>query len=296
MVKIYKQKDKLILYLPQEVIKSLDLGENEEVDFFKLNSKSFMFAKKSDAANLLLGKQAEEDSAKPSSAIQPKNQFGNYQLSAEQITVLKKLDTIRYNVRTKDNVDKLLSESEKSTLNQLLKQKAVNLFKSDKAQDPLYGISKSVYDKFLMRKNSAIVIQQPQPSAKAAAPARAFKIPLLKKSADDNPYVIKLEENGFLVLQTEAEASSMSLALEESIRQGFVLGTRAFNRKFYIVLRTFIEKNSANIVKAIRSGSNKVSEIAKEANIDEDGTRAILYLLSESGDVSEKRRDYFVIA
>lgn len=292
MVKIYKQNNKLILYLPLEVIKSLNLGENEEVDFFKLNQKSFMFAKKSDAANLLLGKDEEKGTRAVLLATQ-KSQVGNDQLSGEEIAVLKKLDTIRYNMRTKENVDKLLSESENSTLNQLLKRKAVNLFKSDKAASPLYGISKSVYDKFLMRKNAAIIVQQPQPSAKA--PARAFTIPLLKKSVDDNPYVISLEENGYLVLQTEAEASSMSIALEESIRQGFVLGTRAFNRKFYVVLRSFIEKNSGNIIKAIKSGSNRVSDIAKEVSISEEGTRAILYLLSENGDVSEKRRDYFVI-
>ena len=293
MVKIYKQNNKLILYLPVEVIKSLNLEENEEVDFFKLNQKSFMFAKKSDAANLLLGKDEGKVSDSPQMLAQ-RQSFGNDHLSDEEIAVLKKLDTIRYNMRTKENVEKLLSESEKLTLNQLLKRKAVNIFKSDKAQSPLYGISTSVYDKFLMRKNTAIIVQQPQSSAKA--PIRAFKIPLLKKSVDDNPYVISLEENGFLVLQTEAEASSMSLALEESIRQGFVLGTRAFNRKFYVVLRSFIEKNSGSIVKAIRSGSNRVSEIAKEVGISEDAARAILYLLSENGDVSEKRKDYFVIA
>ncbi len=292
MVKIYKQKSgKLILYLPPDVIRVLGLDENEEVDFFKYNDKSFLIAKKSEISNMLSGKPQEATKAQSQMAtpLASKSQYQNDQLSGEEIAVLRKLDTIRYNMRTKENVEKLLSESERSTLNQLLKRKAVNLFQGNKSSVPLYGIAKNVYDKFLMRKKPAQqAVQKPS--------EREFKIPLLKKNIDDNPYVVSLEEHGFIILQTEAEATSLSLTLEESIRQGFVLGTRAFNRKFYIVLRSFIEKDSAKIIKSIRAGNNKVPDISKEVNLPEDGVRAILYLLSENGDVSEKKRDYFVIA
>ncbi len=287
MVKIYKQNNKLILYLPLDVIKSLNLDENEEVEFFKYNNKSFIIAKKSDLSNMLLGKNEEKPSTKY--AFVQKTQDSN-QLSDEEIAVLKKLDTLRYNMRTKANVENLLSSSEKATLNILLKKKAVNIFQGDKSKEPLYGISKVIYDRFLMRKKPAM---QQQPAKQGS---KESKVHLKRKSIDQNPYVDQLEDNGFLILQTEAEASTFSLDLEESIRQGLVIGTRAFNRKFYIVLRSFIEKNSGGIIKAIRSGTNKVPYIAKETNLDEEGTRAILYLLSENGDVSEKKKDYFVLA
>ncbi len=286
MVKIYKQNNKLILYIPQDVIKSLNLDENEEVEFFRYNNKSFIIAKKSDLSNMLLEKNEEKAGTKYQ--FVQKTQESS-QLSDEEIAVLKKLDTLRYNMRTKANVDSLLSSSEKATLSLLLKKKAVNVFQGDKSKEPLYGISKVIYDKFLMRKKPAM--QQP-----AKQGARESKIHLKRKSIDQNLNVEKLEDDGFLILQTEAEASSLSLDLEESIRQGLVIGTRAFNRKFYIVLRSFIEKNSGNIIKAIRSGTNKVPDIARETGLEEDGTRAILYLLSENGDVSEKKRDYFVMA
>ena len=57
-----------------------------------------------------------------------------------------------------------------------------------------------------------------------------------------------------------------------------------------------LQRRLRRSTQAIRSGSNRVSEIAKEVGISEDAARAILYLLSENGDVSEKRKDYFVIA
>ncbi len=107
---------------------------------------------------------------------------------------------------------------------------------------------------------------------------------------------MSLEKNGFLVLQTEAEAGRVSLLLEQSIRHGQILGTRAFNKKFYIVRRSYFDKNSGPILKKLREESDRVVELARELSIEEDGARAVLYLLSENGDVSEKKRDTFAIA
>jgi transcription initiation factor IIE alpha subunit len=39
-----------------------------------------------------------------------------------------------------------------------------------------------------------------------------------------------------------------------------------------------------------------VEEMSKETGIEEDGIRAILYIMSESGEVTEQRRDIFKIA
>ena len=75
-----------------------------------------------------------------------------------------------------------------------------------------------------------------------------------------------------------------------------VLGTRAFNKKFYIITRLFFEKHSPGIIKTLRQGSMPVIEIAKTQNLDEEAVRGILYLLSEAGDIREQRRDVFAIA
>ena len=138
-------------------------------------------------------------------------------------------------------------------------------------------------------------VPQEQPAPAPKYEQRPFMS--IKSSMPENINVQALEKNGFVVINTEGEASSLSLALEESIRRGHVLGTRAFNKKFYVVLRQFFDRYGTNIIKVLReSGESRVTSVAKATNMPEDGARAILYLLSENGDVTEKRRDLFELA
>ncbi len=303
MVKIYKSaKGKLIVYLPFDVISELGLKEEDEIDFFKMNDSSYIMAKKSDITNLILGKpqiQQQPATQKPqySTSQQRSQPSSGPQLSDDSIKVLKKIDTLRYNERTQENVAKLLNDQEKKVLQKMIAEKYVNLFSKDSKK--LYSIPKDVYDKFLMRKKpnapaatAAPVTQQFTP--KYSTTARTPPAPVPGGLDDDS--VLLLEKNGFLVLQTEAEAGRVSLTLEQSIRHGQVLGTRAFNKKFYIVVRTFFDKNAGNILKKLREKNYKVADLAEELSIDEEGVRAILYLLSENGDTSEKKRDVFTIA
>lgn len=290
MVKIYKYNNKLAIYLPFEVIKELGLTEGEEIDFFKFKERSFLFAKKEDIANLLAGgggsrpQQAQEQRVERQGWQRP-------ELSQEEVAVLKKLDTLRYNQRTQANVEKLLSAAEKEILKQLLKKRAVSLFRSGK--ENLYSIGKSVYDMFLMRKKL-----QAQPAMQQAGQhIEEYRASLLKVRGNiEDENIKRLEKDGYIVLQTESEAAVVSAALEESIRHGQVFGTRAFNKKFYIMLRPFLERYTSTVMKELRGGEKKVPEIAERVKLDENGVRAILYYMAESGDVSEKRRDLFALA
>lgn len=292
MVKVYKIKDKLAIYLPFDTVKELNLKEGDEVDFFRFKESSYIFAKKSDIADLILGKPQKE--AMPSRSAQASG--GDEKISQDEMVVLKKLDSLRYNMRTKANIIKMLGSEETSILKGLMKKKAVTLFAKDKSKEPLFSISKNVYDKYLMRKN----LDQQGAVAKAIEP-KIINTYQKQQGAQnmagiENANVKKLEEDGFIVLQYEAEASTLSLALEQSIRRGMVLGTRSFNKKFYIILRSYFDRHGSKILKALKDGEMKVLQIAKEVGINEDGARAILYLLAESGDVSEKKRDLFTLA
>lgn len=281
------------------------MKEDDEIDFFKMNDSSYLLAKKSDITNMILGKAQQPAQQKPAAQqAQPAQQpRGPQQMPEEYIAVLKKIDTLRYENRTPENVAKLLNEQEKRILQKLISDKVINMFK--KNGKDLYSISKIVYDRFLMRKKPAVQASAQKSQASAPAPKPLPSAPKYISTPRFTPpsqeglndeSVISLEKNGFIVLQTEAEAGRVSLLLEQSIRHGQVLGTRAFNKKFYIVRRPYFDKNSGNILKKLRDRSYKVADLAKELSIDEDGTRAILYLLSENGDVSEKKRDIFTIA
>jgi bifunctional DNA-binding transcriptional regulator/antitoxin component of YhaV-PrlF toxin-antitoxin module len=283
--KIYKQKNgKYIIYLPFEVINALSLKEDDELDFFKFGSNAFIMAKKSDIASLL-----SKNIQAPQEQKEQKQERG---LSEIEVNVLKKLDTLRYNMRSKQNVEKLLNENERNVLAGLVKRKIVALYSKDSTKASLYSISKEFYDRFLMRK-------KPQQEAKVQSIDIAKDLGVSKELESrygiEHEDVKTLESKGFVVLQTEAEASSLSLALEESIKQGLILGTRSFNKKFYIVLRSFFDKYSGSIIKELRNGDSRASDLAKKLGMDEEGARGILYLLAESGDVSEKRRDLFTL-
>jgi bifunctional DNA-binding transcriptional regulator/antitoxin component of YhaV-PrlF toxin-antitoxin module len=285
-LKIYKSRDnKYMVYLPFEVIRQLGLKGDEEVDFFKFSDKAFLFAKKEDIANLLMGTKSGIN-AGPAIAGQATSR--NVEVTQEEIEVLKKLDTLRYSNRTPANVAKILNESEKKVLQGLINKRIVWLFMKKGS----YSISKDVYDKFLMRKGRGMA---PQPKRADEHEQLQQKPAPPPPKIEKNENVIKLETDGYIVLPTESEASSLSLALEDSIRSGKVLGIRAFNKKFYIVLRSFFDKNSGKVIKELKDGPKKVDELVKSTGLDEDGIRAMLYLLSEQGDVSERRKDVFTL-
>ena len=285
MVKVYKSgKGKLVLYLPFDVISVLKLREDDEVDFFRMQNNAFLFAKKSDVAGLLMGSTQKEQR-------QPAQEHGLWhsdaglskqEPSSEEISVLKKIDTVRYENRTQENTFRILNESEKKVLQALMSEGFLAKFKGKDGREH-FSIPKNIYDKFLMRK---------KPVAKGEP--YNFVVPASSKQPEDEGTAL-LEKNGFVVIQTEAEAGRVSLALEQSIRHGQVLGTRAFNKKFYIVLRQYLDRYSPQILKRLRDRDYKVADLAKELQTEEEGIRAILYLLSENGDVSEKRRDIFTI-
>lgn len=282
-MKIYKFKDKFVVYLPFEVIKQLGLKGEEEVDFFRFSDKAFLFAKKEDITNLLMvTKTGVSAGPAPVGQAPPKK----VEITQEEVVVLKKLDTLRYANRTPANVSKILNEGEKKVLQGLVNKRVVWLFKPKGS----YSISKEIYDKFLMRR-APPASSAPAKKEVVEAPQKMVVLPVKINNAN----VDKLEIDGYIVLPTEAEASSLSLAVEDSIRSGKVLGIRAFNKKFYVVLRAFFDKNSDKVIKELKGGPKKVDELVKSTGLKEDGIRAMLYLLSEQGDVSERRKDVFTL-
>lgn len=274
------------------MINTLGIKEGDDLEFLKYGENTFILANKNDLVNMLtkanLGsaQEMQKTSAKAELSIEPR-----------ELDVLKKLDTLRYNDRTSTKVNSMLNADEKNTLQALIKKNMVRPFKKSNEKEVKYSIQKNVYDMFLYRKRNQTVAQGYIQKAKSqqAAPAARIASPKAweQKLTGTEAYMDLLESKGFLVLNNEADATIVSAALEDSIRQGLVVGTRAFNKKFYIGLRGFINKNASKILKLIDQKSMNVEDIAKEADLEEDGVRTILYVLSESGDVTEVRRDMF---
>jgi hypothetical protein len=302
MSKVYKSKssDKLVVNIPFDVISALEIKDGDDVDFFKFSGKSFLFAKKNDIVDLLTKLQGQGAAAAAAAAVAKPVVSEGITVDAKELAILQKLDTLRYNDRTKDKVNSMLTADEKQTLQGLVRKEFVGLFKKPSEQEYKYSIAKNIYNMFLYGKRPGAAGAV---SAVAAAPATSYKAPepvkqkaWEQKLGGGSAYTSILESKGFVMLQNEADASNLSAALEESIRQGLVIGTRAFNKRFYVATRSFIGKNAPKLMSLLGDKGRSVEELAKESGIEEDGVRTILYIMAESGDVTEVRRDIFKLA
>lgn len=301
-MRVNKQGNKFFVYLSNDLVSALGLSENEEIEFLPFNQKSFLVAKKSDLASLLIDnaqqKNDQQRQQNKQGFTQQSRSTTKTTLSEDELFVLKKLDELRYNLRTVENVNKILDNKYKPVLQQLLKIKAVTLFKGKEGKD-LYSISKIVYDNFLMRKKIPLRQETKDVATVPIEQKNTYAQFFYKKTPSietGNAEVEELDKNGFIVLQTEAEAAGLSLLLEDSIKHGMVIGTRAFNRKFYIVTRAFFEKHSSDLIKLLREKPMKISDLAANEKIDEEAVRGIMYLLAEAGDAREQRKDLFALA
>ena len=278
-----------MVYLPSDVTSSLSLKEGDELDFFKMGDKQYLIAKKSDVLQMLTGGTTREPIPIPQ--VQSKPSGRTLQVSDEELRVLKKLDTIKYNDRTAEKLKQVLNDNERKVLRELIAKEFVTPFKRVGEQKSKYGITKSVYDQFLFGKRQQ---QQPVPQTPVAeAQEQKPKAWEKKVVSASGGYLNMLETAGFLVVANQAEASAVSAELEESIRRGLVIGTRAFNKKYYIALKSFVARSAPGILKAMGDKAMRIEEISKDTGIDEDGIRAVLYMLAEQGEVTETKRDIF---
>lgn len=294
MPKVKKFDNSLYVALPASMVQGLGIKEGDDLDFLMKTTSSYIVAKKSEIVNLLDGKKEE--------IVQKAAPSVEWGVDARELELLKKLDTFRYGDRTKDKVDAALNGSEKELLLTLIAKGFVGLYRKDVKDTYKYSISKNVYDKFLYRKGKkeepvAISVSAPMQIQQPQRP-RGIDRSAVKKWSEQSSsnYMEELETNGYVVLKTEADAASASAALEDSIKQGLVVGTRAFDKKFYIGLRGFINKNAPKIIKALDNRSMKAEDLAKEVEMTYDGVKTILCILAESGDITEVRRDVFRLA
>ena len=290
MPKVYKKGVKLVINLPDELIDRLKLKAGDILEFREDQKGEFTAAKKAETAGMP---------------------------TEEELQVLRKLDALRYNVRTPENVSKELSEKEANVLGVLLKKGYASIQKSKKDSVRRYSIQDQIYDTYLMRKRQGEAAGQkeqkpqkqqapqiPQPAtAQVQQAARQTQQNEIKADMKEmialrntGEYGDRLEKKGYLVLGNSTEAEIVSAALEASIRQGYVVGVRAFNKKYYVVLKSFVYSNLPRVLAMISDKAMRVDDISRETGIESDGVRAILYIASENGDVTELKRDFFRIA
>jgi len=263
--------------LPPFLVKELKINENDEVNFLKFK-KWFIFGKKEELAKLIEKgmEDMEEGESKEKEEVKEKEYFVP---TPEELEVLRKLDSIKYEERTSKEIDKSFSKREKEVLENLIKKKVVEVRKSKDKE--VYSIALSVYNRFLLRKKGI----------KIGRKGEVLKVE--EKNPESKDLISNLEKVGYMVVPTEEEANEVSKILENDIRIGNVIGTRGFDKKYYVVLSSFFVKESQKIIELLKNGEATLQEICQKLNFEEEKAKALLTLLLEKGDIIEKRKNLF---
>ncbi|MEW6328727.1 MAG: hypothetical protein AB1468_01285 [Candidatus Micrarchaeota archaeon] len=270
--------------LPDEVCRKLGLRENDEVSFFEVKPGVFVMIRKDKVAEIVresVGGAVEEAVGKLKEAAPEAR--GEHE---EEMNVLMKLEAIRFEARTPGAVGKALSREEQRTLGRLMEKGWVTLYKGGKYQkEGVYNIPKNIYP--LVR----------EMKIKGAREAREEPVEGEKReTASELKGIPFLEKFGYLIVENENEAKNISGALERQIRAGDVLGTRAFDKKFYVARRWFYRDFRDKAESALRGRDMGPYELASALKIKEDGARVLLALMNADGDVIEKKKGKFGIA
>jgi TusA-related sulfurtransferase len=258
--------------LPPFLVNELKINENDEVNFLKFK-KWFIFGKKEELAKLIEKGIEEEEVGEE---VKEKEYFVPTQ---EELEVLKKLDSIKYEERTPKEMEKRFSKREKEILENLIKKKVVEVRKSKGKE--VYSIALSVYNRFLLRKKGI----------KIGKKGEIVKVETKNQEAKD--IISNLEKEGYIVVSTEEEANELSKILENDIRMGNVIGTRGFDKKYYVVISSFFVKESQKIIELLKNGEATLQEICQKLNFEEQKAKALLTILLEKGEIIEKRKNLF---
>ncbi len=182
----------------------------------------------------------------------------------DELSVLKKLNEVKFAQRTKDKVRSILSDPEQKALGKLVKKGAVQFYEGGKYKDNgVYSISRDYY---------SFISSQPK---KATSP---------------------LGQQKYLVTQSLDQARDILSKLKNEVKSGGVVSVRGFDKKVYITTRDAVDTVGSKIVSALGAREKPLAEIASACGEEEGLVRTVLEILRESGEVIEKREAVYALA
>ncbi|MBU0591200.1 hypothetical protein KKF81_01970 [Candidatus Micrarchaeota archaeon] len=282
-VRVLKKNDKAYIELPQEAVCY------DELELFQLKEGYYLLS-------VPLGENGARASTNVNQSITPANST----INENEKAVLKKLISIKFEKRVPPYVNQVFSEAEMATLSQLEKKKLINIFKSKKYMDGVYNISDSIYPLITGKPSPQKPEQRSQSTQQSYQQSSKQQISAQKQTSSQTPSrhssksgpVSVLNSNGFVILNSKNEAFDISQILIKEMKSGAVIGVKGFDGKFYLVTADYLEKARAAIVSVLKTAMGW-KEISESANLDPDGCMAILRILSENGDIIEKKKGVF---
>lgn len=263
----------LAIIIPEELVKKLDLRPETPIRIYEITAGTIAIEK----VKLL-------------------------PLSQADINILNKLLQIKFEERTPDVVRKTFSQEELKLLDELVKKHLVNIYYGGKyLKTGVYQVPNLVYRQLLEKRQ-----EEAQPKEEAKQEGQVVQLKEQEKQKkesrekkeqkemkkEEDP-IKRLNKNGYLVLQSEADAREISKLLEDKIQKNQVTGIRGFDKKYYLVKNSFVLKFQSKIKSALKSGPKQADKIAEALGIDEEAAIALLTVLREEGEIIEKRKGTF---
>jgi len=260
-MKIIKRDGKNYIELPGE------FSGAEEAELFRLKDGYYLLS-------VPLGKPAEKQAATFRSGE-------GFQIPTEaEKKVLKRLLSIKFQNRTPDYVNRVLSNEEKNVLEELERKKFINMFRGEKYPNGVYNINDKIYATLYGKrtvKQTVREIERPP-----AAPAG--------KEPAESPAGV-LDRKGYAVGSSK-DLKEIIDKNKTAIKSGKIKGLKGFDGRFYIASMDYVSKMSPQIMKQL-DAERSIDEIAQNLNVEPDAVRTVLHLLAEAGDVIEKRKGVY---
>ncbi len=259
-MKVEKKGNDLVLVIPRELAGRF--SEGEEVATFELSPTMVLLVKRGALDELAARFTAPAAPARPAAPS----------FSDEEIELLRKLESFKFEERIPYNVHKGLGEKERKLLESLVKRGVVTVFKGGKyAKTGVYNIPSQYYS--LVKKEGA--------APATPGPTRG------------ETGIAHLEKYGYVVIESEGEAKQLSLSLEKRIKSGEIMGTRGFDKTFYVATRTFYNELAEKVRALLRAGDKSIDELSWKLGVRNDMARVALELMNQEGEVIEKKKGVY---
>jgi hypothetical protein len=194
--------------------------------------------------------------------------------SNDEILILKKLSSIKFNERSPENVDRIFNADEKQLLEIVLKKGWASLFKGRKYKNGVYSIPERVYP--LLRGKKIEAKEKPKE----------------EKTEKQDPTRETLQKKGYVIVKDQGEAKFLSEKLKTEIKSKSIIGIKGFDGVFYLVTKEFIDEKGKVVLEFLQKEAD-VKAIAAACKMQTDEVNALLNHLAESGDIIEKKKGLY---
>lgn len=209
-------------------------------------------------------------------------------VSGEELSLLRKMAAMPMESRTVKGMG--LSSHEQVLLNEM-KGRDLVFYSSKKYPKGVYGLSQEAYllaTADLHRAQAPVVLPAALPGKLPAASGVEKVSEMASLTWEEH-----LVKYGYVVIESEGVAREASAKLEAELKSGAVLGTRGFDRKYYVAVKAFYSEWGAKARKLLKEGDATVDAVSGKLGMSEVAARVEMELMREQGEIIEKKKGVY---